>query len=88
MYFDYVPARIARSLGVATVSGDDVDKVYTGIVADIATLARRLAKTQPYGSANGADALLAFADHLAGIVAAVGVRAFPIYSNSYPELAR
>lgn len=57
---------------VAAVSGDDVDKVYTGIVADIAKLARRLAKTETYGSANGPDALLAFADHLAGIVAAVG----------------
>ena len=56
------------------MSGDDVDKVYTGIVADIAKLARRLAETEPYGSANGPDALLAFADHLAGIVAAVGVK--------------
>ena len=57
---------------VTAVSGDDVDKIYTGIVADIAKLARMLAKTETYGSANGPDALQAFADHLAGIVAAVG----------------
>ena len=49
-----------------------MDKVYTGIVADIAKLAQTLAKIEPYGSANGSDALLAFADHLEGIVAAVG----------------
>ena len=55
------------------VSGNEVDKVYTGVVADIARLARRLADTDAYQSANGPDALLAFADHLEGIVAAVGV---------------
>ena len=64
------------------MSGDDVDKVYTGIVADIAKLARRLAETEPYGSATGADALLAFADHLAGIVAAVGANPFGAVGDS------
>lgn len=57
---------------MAAVSGNDVDKIYTGIVADIAKLARTCAKTETYGSASGLDALLAFADHLEGIVAAVG----------------
>jgi hypothetical protein len=55
------------------VSGDDVDEIYTGILADIAKLARKLAQTDSYRSANGTDALLAFSDHLEGIVAAVGV---------------
>lgn len=56
----------------AAVSGDDVDEVYTGIVADIAKLARKLAKTESYATATGPSALLAFADHLEGIVSAVG----------------
>ena len=58
---------------MVTVSADDADKVYAVIVADIANLAQILATTKPYKSANGPDALLAFADHLVGIVAAVGV---------------
>ncbi|RZL23823.1 MAG: hypothetical protein EOP64_07575 [Sphingomonas sp.] len=64
------------------MSSNDVDKVYTGIVADIAKLAQTLAKTETYGSANGPDALLAFADHLAGIVAAVGVNPFGTVGDS------
>lgn len=55
------------------MSGDGGDKAYAAIVADIAMLARKLAKSDPYKSANGSDALLAFADHLEGIVAAVGL---------------
>jgi len=55
------------------VTGDDVDEVYTGIVADVAKLARKLAEIKSYETANGPNALLAFADHLEGIVAAVGV---------------
>lgn len=57
----------------AALSGDDADEVYTGIVADMAKLVRKLAKTEPYKSANGSTALLTLADHLDGIVAAVGV---------------
>ena len=53
-----------------------MDEVYTGIVADVAKLARKLAKTESYETANGLSALLAFADHLEGIVAAVGVHKF------------
>lgn len=64
------------------MSGSDVDKVYTGIVADIAKLARTLAKTETYGSASGPDALLAFADHLEGIVAAVGANPVGAVGNS------
>jgi hypothetical protein len=53
--------------------GNDIDRVYTRVVADIAELARQLASTEPYKLAGGSGALLAFADHLEGIVAAVGV---------------
>lgn len=56
------------------MSGNNVEKVYTGIVADIAKLARTLAETETYRSASGSDALMAFADHLEGIVAAVGAK--------------
>ena len=50
-----------------------MDEVYTGIVADMAKLARKLATAEPYKSANGSIALLNFADHLEGIVSAIGV---------------
>lgn len=56
------------------VVGDKVEEVYTGIVGDIAKLARNFAKLHELAS--GPDALLAFADHLEGIVAAVGVDQF------------
>ena len=53
-----------------------MEQIYTGIVADVAKLARKLAKTELYETASGLNALLAFADHLEGIVAAVGVHQF------------
>jgi len=40
-----------------------------GLVGDIAALARKLAETEPYKSANGPEALLALATHLDGMVA-------------------
>ena len=41
----------------------------TGIVEDIAVLARKLAAKEPYKSASGPEALLALATHLDGMVA-------------------
>ncbi|HME20219.1 MAG TPA: hypothetical protein VKI44_02435 [Acetobacteraceae bacterium] len=41
----------------------------TGIVADIAALARKLAEKEPYKSASGPEALLALATYLDGMVA-------------------
>ena len=41
----------------------------TGIVADIAALARKLAEKEPYKSASGPEALLALATHLDEMVA-------------------
>jgi hypothetical protein len=41
----------------------------SGILEDIATLARKLAETEPYKSASGPEALLALAAHLDGMVA-------------------
>ena len=55
------------------MSRDGGDEAYAAIVADLATLARKLAAHPSYKSANGRDALRAFADHLEGIVAAIGV---------------
>lgn len=55
------------------MSGDEVGKAYAGIMADIATRARKLAAKPPYKSASGSEALMAFADHLEGIVGAIGV---------------
>lgn len=39
------------------------------IVEDIAALARKLSEIEPYRSASGPEALLAFADHLEDVVA-------------------
>jgi hypothetical protein len=41
----------------------------TGIVEDIAALARKFAEKEPYKSASGPEALLALATHLGGMVA-------------------
>jgi hypothetical protein len=43
-----------------------------GIIADIAALARELATIEPYHSANGPDALLAFAAHLDAMLVTPG----------------
>ena len=65
------------------MSRDGGERAYAGIVADISTLARKLARKDPYKSANGSDALLSFADQLEGIVAAIGV---PVCDNrTYQE---
>jgi hypothetical protein len=42
----------------------------TGIVEDIAALARKFAEKEPYKSASGPEALLALATHLDELVAA------------------
>jgi hypothetical protein len=55
------------------MSRDSGERAYAGIVADISTLARKLAGQDPYKSANGPDALMFFADQLEGIVAAIGI---------------
>jgi hypothetical protein len=40
-----------------------------GIVEDIAALARKFAEKEPYKSASGPEALVAFATHLDGMIA-------------------
>ena len=45
------------------------DAASAGIVEDVAALVRKLAETEPYKSASGAEALLALATHLEGMVA-------------------
>jgi hypothetical protein len=40
-----------------------------GIVEDVAALARKLAEKEPFKSASGAEALLALASHLDGMIA-------------------
>ena len=45
------------------------ESAFVGIVEDIAVLARKLAKKEPFKSASGPEALLALATHLDGMVA-------------------
>jgi hypothetical protein len=45
------------------------EAAFLGIVEDIAVLARKLAKKEPFKSASGPEALLALATHLDGMVA-------------------
>jgi hypothetical protein len=44
------------------------EEAYVSIVQDIAVLARKFAKKEPFKSASGPEALLALASHLDGMV--------------------
>ena len=87
LYSDCFPAITTCKSSGAALSGDHVDQVYTGIVADMAKLARKLAKAEPYKSVNGSTALLTSAEHLEGISSAFGVHPskavrIPVQSNN------
>ena len=59
----------ARSDG--RLSKTDDDNAVAGILEDAAELARKLAEQEPLKSATGPDALLAFAEHLDGMIAKI-----------------
>jgi hypothetical protein len=50
----------------------EIEDAASEIIGDIATLARQLANTEPYHSASGPDALLAFAAHLDAMLVTPG----------------
>ena len=73
MVYCLLQVETQRTDGGDILSGDDVGAAYTGIVADIAKLARQLAKSAEYRDSAGPNTLQAFADHLDSIVASVAV---------------
>ena len=55
--------------GSATMTKASEAAACAGIVEDIAALARKFAEKEPYKSASGPEALVAFATHLDGMIA-------------------